>query len=690
MHAIPRKVDPCLLYTCIALALPSSALAQEADILEVLGSERAVMLATGYPEPVKVAPGVTTVITAEDIRRMGATNIEQVLETVPGLHVSTADAISSITQVRGINSRLLVMLNGIPLVQGLVNAYGFWNTFPLPSVERVEVLRGPASALYGADAASGVVNIITKKAQDIRGTELGARAGSFDTYDAWWLQSGRLGDFDVALALSGFTTAGYDATIEADAQTALDRRFRTHASLAPSSINTGRDVVDARLELSDPSWTLRAGYLYRFNIGTGVGVSRALDPEGHIDSGIGTVDLTRTWRTATNLDLSAQLAFVTTQTTFDLNLFPPGAFRGAFPEGVRQVLNVDEYRVRSELTALYRGLARHVLRFGVGGFHDWFENDEDRRNYTVRRGVLVPTPAFAERGGINDVTLFPSATLTDVFAYAQDEWALAPDWTLTTGLRLDHYSDFGSSVNPRAGLVWNVNASTTAKLLYGRAFRAPSFIELESNGLFFGLGNPDLQPSTLDTVELAANRRSTRLRAQANATVFWYRTHDTVVQVPSTVSPNGQAFENGGGQEGYGFELDTEWEPVPRLKLIGRYAYQEVASAPENVNLRFAPRQQVYAEANWRFAPRWNFNVNVKSVFGRERQVGDPRPPVDDYAIVTVGVRRESPARHLEVAVYARNLFNQDAREPSDSPTTLPFDIPLPGREIYGEVRVRF
>jgi iron complex outermembrane receptor protein len=181
------------------------------------------------------------------------------------------------------------------------------------------------------------------------------------------------------------------------------------------------------------------------------------------------------------------------------------------------------------------------------------------------------------------------------------------------------------------------------------------------------------------------------VRAQANATLFWYRTHDTVVQVPSTsTSPNGQAFENGGSQEGYGGELDGEWEPLPKLRLIGRYSYQDVLSAPENINLRFAPRHQVYAEANWRFAPHWNLNLNVKSVFGRERQADDPRSPVDDYSIVTLGVRRESPARHLEVAVYARNLLDEDAREPSDSPTSLPFDIPLPGREIYGEVRMRF
>jgi iron complex outermembrane receptor protein len=155
MRAVSEKACPYLLGTCLALSQPLIVLAQEADILEVLGSERAVSIATGYEKPVNLAPSVATVITAEDIRRMGATHIEQVLETVPGVHVSTADAISSITVVRGINSRVLVMLNGIPLVQGLTNAYGFKDAFPLAAVERIKVLRGPTSSLYGLDAASG-------------------------------------------------------------------------------------------------------------------------------------------------------------------------------------------------------------------------------------------------------------------------------------------------------------------------------------------------------------------------------------------------------------------------------------------------------------------------------------------------------------------------------------------------------
>ena len=120
-----------------------------------------------------------------------------------------------------------------------------------------------------------------------------------------------------------------------------------------------------------------------------------------------------------------------TQTTFDLSLFPPGAFGGAFPEGVRQVLGVEENRFRGELVGLYRGFSHHVLRFGLGGFHDRFDNTEDRRNYTVRGGLVFPTGAFAQQGGINDVTLFPERYARGVLRLRPGRMGLRP--------RLDAY-----------------------------------------------------------------------------------------------------------------------------------------------------------------------------------------------------------------------------------------------------------
>ena len=284
----------------------------------------------------------------------------------------------------------------------------------------------------------------------------------------------------------------------------------------------------------------------------------------------------------------------------------------------------------------------------------------------------------------------PSDMRGTFFAYGQDEWAFARDWTLTTGVRVDHYSDFGTSVNPRAGLVWNTRQDLMTKLLYGRAFRAPRSLELHSNGLFYGLGNPDLAPSTLDTVELAFNYRPTFMDAQTNLTLFWYKAHDLVAQAPDPSSPNGFAFSNAASQEGYGFEFDGSWHPLPNLRLLARYAYQDTLEATGNINTRLAPRHQVYGELNWEFVPQWHLNANVKSILERDRPVSDPRPPVEDYSIVTLGVRRNDLLDHVDVAIYARNLLEEDAREPSESATSLPLDLPLAGRSIFGEVNVRF
>ena len=89
----------------------------------------------------------------------------------------------------------------------------------------------------------------------------------------------------------------------------------------------------------------------------------------------------------------------------------------------------------------------------------------------------------------------------------QDEWLFQSDWEMTYGIRIDKYSDFGNTVNPRLALVWATDLNLTSKLLYGRAFRAPSFNELYAINNPSILGNPDLKPETIDTVELVFNYR---------------------------------------------------------------------------------------------------------------------------------------------------------------------------------------
>jgi len=162
---------------------------EEEDLAQVFGDQALVSIATGAKQPLSRAPGVASVITAADIEAMGATDLDEVLESVPGLHVArSSQGYSPVYVVRGVNlgfnPQVLVLINGIPLTTVYAGNRGnLWGGYPIENIARVEVLRGPGSALYGADAVAGVINIITKTAQDIDGTRLGARTGTFHTHD---------------------------------------------------------------------------------------------------------------------------------------------------------------------------------------------------------------------------------------------------------------------------------------------------------------------------------------------------------------------------------------------------------------------------------------------------------------------------------------------------------------------------
>jgi len=167
---------------CLAATVGLSNIAYSQVILDeelslAYGDKSFVSIATGSRLPITRAPAIATVITATDIERIGARDLDEVLETVPGLHVSVSPAAyAPVYTIRGIrqtlvNPQVLMLVNGIATKTAFSGDRGIvWGGFPIENIERIEAIRGPGSALYGADAFSGVINIITKSAQDIAGT----------------------------------------------------------------------------------------------------------------------------------------------------------------------------------------------------------------------------------------------------------------------------------------------------------------------------------------------------------------------------------------------------------------------------------------------------------------------------------------------------------------------------------------
>jgi outer membrane receptor for ferrienterochelin and colicins len=667
-----------------AHATPQS---DEEELALVYGDKSFVSIASGSRQPIARAPSVATVVTAEDIAAIGAADLDEVLETVPGLHVSRSPlGYDPIYIIRGIstqyNPQVLMLVNGIPTT-GVV--YGdrsiVWGGMPVENIARIEVMRGPGSALYGADAFSGVINIITKTASDLNGTELGLRAGSFNSRDGWIQHGSTLGGFNVATYLRAGHTNGQRQIIAADSQSYFDSLTGTNASLAPGTVNVERNAIDGRFDLSREKWRLRAGLQRRDHVGTGAGIASALDPQGKNFGQRISTDLTyQDTNLAPDLDVTAQASYLHITEKSDLVLFPPGANlgSGAFPEGVIGNPYKWERHLRFNIAAAYTGLHSHKLRFGVGTQNDDLYRIQETKNFsTPSPGALVPL------GSVQDVTetapfMHPHSRRVN-YMYAQDEWAFIRDWYLTAGLRRDHYSDFGNTTNPRLALVWETAYNLTSKVLYGRAFRPPSFSELYAINNPVGLGNPNLKAETNASTEIAFVWQTTRT-LQANLNLFHYQMKDILrfVQDPNTGISTAQ---NAGRQHGQGFEVELTWDANHSLRLTGNYAQQHSIDEATNQDAGNAPRQHVYARADWRFIPRWTLDTQLNYVADRKREPGDTRPPIANYHTVDITLRNQKQRNDWDFAVKVLNLFNADAREPSPSPGLIPYDLPLAGRE---------
>ncbi|MBU2955807.1 TonB-dependent receptor [Marinobacter sp. F3R08] len=665
--------------------------------LEELGQIRVVSIASGTETPLDKAAAVTSVISADDIAAMGATDLDQVLETVPGLHVNHSDQGFSPKYVfRGIstsnNAQALLLINGIPTTTMMYGNRGnAWGGMPIKAIDRIEVIRGPGSALYGADAYSGVINILTKGPESIDGQTVGGRLASNNTRGGWLESGHEIGGLALGVVLEYQTTDGWDDIIERDAQTGLDEAFGTSASLAPGSVNTGVDQLDARFEIEDDRWTLRAGVQDRSNLETGPGLAQALDPEGQYSSRRLNLDYSYRWTDMVEgLDAEARVSYfnITQEPENDILLYPAGAFGGDFPDGLIGSPGYKENQVRLDLSAVYRGFRDHQIHTGIGTlWADLYEVTE-HKNFN---------PDFSPKGRVVDVSenpdevWMPEEDRTNYYLFVQDEWKLAQNWQLVSGLRFDDYSDFGSTINPRAALIWATTDTITTKLLYGRAFRAPSLNELyvATNPVYSG--NEELDAETVDTYEIGLSHQVTpRLFYALN--LFYYEIDDLIsaVSISEVIAPE---YQNAGKRTGRGGEFEVSFDALDNLALKANYAYQRAKDERTGQLVGDAPNHQVYARADWSVSSDWLLSSQVNWVGEQKRTAADQRDPVADYTTVDITLRTEDLLPGLGISLSVTNLFNEDVRDPSpyaQPSAPIPNDFPMPGRRLVGELSYTF
>jgi outer membrane receptor for ferrienterochelin and colicins len=592
----------------------------------------------------------------------------------------------------GASEGILILLDGRRLneaIDGGATAVNF--DLPLGNVRKVEVLRGPGSALFGEGAFSAVINLVSFDTQDLLGTELSVGAGSFATQQ-YFLRTGvLLKGVEVAGFVRFNDTHGAELPVPRDVQSGIDASEPpgiAPVSNAPGQTSDGLRAIEAqyRITYKDASLGFR---LKNENSGGYIGLGGSL---GDQDLNNRQVLLDTRYRHsfASLGTLKGVLSFAQSERS-DLNELYPANFsvplpdgRLFFPSGVFLQTALNTRRIGGELT-LERPLSAsrvdHQITLGVcldreSSFGLDARGNVDFRSFTpVSDTALDPLPGVLE-----------DAARTSLGLFVQDAWKQSDRLTVTGGVRFDHGSDYGSVLSPRLGAVLHLPRDLGLKLLYGHSFRAPTFAELHFD--LPGLqANPELASPVADTLEAAFLLRRSRL--QASASVFGSFVRDLIGPAAEGTFHDTRRLENLPTIHTSGLELEARRSFGVSSSAFATYTFQDPRYTDAGVRVPGVSRHLASLGATLVLAGRLNVTPVLTLRSSRGRVLDDPRPASDGFALFDLNFRAPALYKKLEMALRFANLFGAEYADPAPL-GGVPGDYPRPGRSVFASAAWRF
>lgn len=656
---------------------------------------RVVTAASGFEQNLDDAPATVSVIEQSEWRARGARTLFEAIAHLPGVQISSVQTGLNNNKaiIRGLSGtfgeQILILVDGVPFRTIREGGTFGGQRIPLNGFKRIEVIRSPGSAVYGADAVGGIINLVSFNVGDAP-QRVAARIGDFDTLEAEMNYHWRTENHALQMALSLQSSNGDDQRIiTADLQTLLDLQRGTNASNAPGPFSGSYDIYSLNLQWQ--TGPLSVHYLDWNNLqsGVGVGVAQALDPEGEgkMRSQVVNADYTLPDSIPGEMVVSATWRRVSSRV--DTKLFPRGSeipigadgninFENperyvSFPEGVIGQPGNDDRAVTLQLDHVLEPIDGHTLRWALGYEHIATQTTE-KKNF----GAGVLDDELVAGGALTDVSgtpyvYLPNKTRENRYFSLQDQWQISPAWIGTLGVRYDDYSDFGSTVNPRMGLVWHANRKLTFKTFAGTAFRAPSFIDLYAQNNPAGLGNPGLEAEEVATIDGGMTTSYLFNEAwQMNLHAYHYHAENLITFVADA---GVQVAHNSGHLKARGLEYELSWRSGKRMSLDFNYSYLDRYSS-EGVDVSSVPEKMANLLLNYK-RRNVNFYAGAKWVADRQRTEGDHRAAIDDYVIVDTRVHYLRDQWELGFGI--KNVLDEDAREPSK--VFIPGDYPATGRQ---------
>ena len=520
----------------------------EAGVDQILFQEiPTVVGASKYEQKTSEAPAYISIVTAEDIKRFGYRTLADIVGSVAGFYPSY-DRTYNYIGLRGFslpgdyNTRVLTLLNGHRLNENIFESTGFGTDaiIDVDLIERVEIIRGPGSSLYGSNAFLGVINIITKRGRNYKGPEVSGAAGSYETYTGRGTYGDRYSN-GMELMLSGtyHTSQGKD-------------RFYYSEYDSPDTNNGYAERADgeqshnlfASVQYGD--FTLEGAYSRRRKqIPTAAYLTVFNDNRTQIWDERAYLDVKYERQVVSDLGVMLRLSYD--------GYWYEGDYIFDYPPVTKQNDSGKGQWLGSELQLSKRLFDNHKVIAG----------GEVRYNYQQDQQLHDQEPYFLYMNEKKDSSIWA--------LFIQNEYRVLDNLSLFAGVRYDHYSTFGGTLNPRGALIYNPLSQTTLKLIYGRAFRAPNVYELYYNdgGLIYK-ANPDLDPETIDAYQAVVEQYFAKY-FRAAVSGYYYKIQNLISTVEDP-SDGLIVFKNTSDAEAKGVEFEVEMN-IPQSGWKARAAW---------------------------------------------------------------------------------------------------------------------
>src|SRR6266478_3830831 len=614
------------------------------DQEESVAAEPVVVSATRFDIPLDQVPASVSIVDSQDIEQKQIERVSDALREVPGLNVVQTGAPGQLTSVftRGLNSaHTQVLIDGIPINQGLAGQFDFAN-LTTDNIDRIEVVRGPQSTLYGPRAMAGVIQLFTKQGEGTPGVTLTEEGGTYDTFRETLASDGKIDVFDYSISVS---------------------RLDTDNARPNNQYRNTAEIADLGLSLTD---NLRVGALITYSLSDTGNPNTIFNPKPFDNF------LTEKWLIGPHVDWKATdwwehkiiFDYDHERQVNDPNFdgFLPGT---TFIGPTRALFRRTQLDYQNDLRPT------SWLTLTSGFFFSHVEAGQERPFVSQAFG---PQPTFisdrtTETAGYSEATLTPIHNLIFV-----------------AGGRIDHFNQFGDVWTYRVASSYKIDKTdTTLHASVATGFSPPS----SQDKIFrFNPGTgplPPLEPEKDFGWDAGIEQRLWNRHVTVGATYF----HNDLSNV---IGFNG-LFEtlNLGAAETQGVETELRATPIADLNLTASYTYLEAektssadVGAPQGSRLPRRPRNEVYASASYLWRKKLRTTVEAKWVNAREELnkffIG-PNFDIEDYNFVNFAAEYEINP-HMSIFGRIDNLTGEHYAEV--------FGFPNLGTAAYAGMKVRF